>query len=243
MYARNFPPMQPELNRVRVLIVCQVRKVEREKKKLLKMWNTTRARLLEAERVDWIGEGDQTPAHVSTSGKARTGQELVGEARAGRRSRTRARRSTKKGATPTKVGNEKREGLFAVLVGGQVGYDQPKKALGAAREGQKFHNHITRRRAGFSAHPLVTTNPPGLYVSPPLTAVCLAGMFLVFSKRPLPQSSIHLCCSPSPEPVLVSFAIRRAIQTMCMAIKSVLLIPYDHQVPTLQVFVSPKMWY
>eukprot|EP00903_Cladosiphon_okamuranus_P012984 g12116.t2 len=56
---------------------AQVHKVERENKKVLKMWDATRARLLEAERADWSGEGDQPPPHISTSSKDLNSEEVV----------------------------------------------------------------------------------------------------------------------------------------------------------------------
>lgn len=93
--------------------VDQVLQVGRENKKLLRLWKASRARLLEAERTGWSGEGDQTPALMSNSGKIRTSQEEIEKPAPGRRSSTRARRSTKKGAPPTKAGREKREGVLA----------------------------------------------------------------------------------------------------------------------------------
>lgn len=121
MYCSSTPVvkarLRPESNQTHVryyfhgLIIYQVHKVERENKKLLKMWNATRARLLEAERADWSGEGDQPAPHMSTSSKGLKGQENLVERGAGRRSGTRARRPTKKGATPTNsgTGKEKRQ--------------------------------------------------------------------------------------------------------------------------------------
>ena len=96
------------------LCICQVHKVQRENKTLLKMWNAARASLLEAERADWSGEGDPTPPRLSlsTNSKVLVGQEQVGEPRAGRRSVARARRSTTKGATPTKASKEKDEAVL-----------------------------------------------------------------------------------------------------------------------------------
>lgn len=94
-------------------------KVERENKKLLKIWNATRARLLEAERADWSGEGDQTLPRLYTSSKGLASQEEVEEPAASRRSGICTRRSTKKGAAPTKAGKEKREVVLAPPVGAQ----------------------------------------------------------------------------------------------------------------------------
>eukprot|EP00752_Nemacystus_decipiens_P002127 g2029.t1 len=94
-------------------IEAQVLKVERENKKILKMWNATRTSLWEAERADCMVGGDQTPPRMSTSSKTQTSQETVGGRRAGRRSVPRGRYSTKKGAASTKASKEKREAVLA----------------------------------------------------------------------------------------------------------------------------------
>lgn len=78
-----------------VIVFHQTHKVERENRKLLMMWNTTRARLLEAERANFSSEGD-TFSPVTTDPSKDTKSKEAEERGTGRRSRKRARRSTRK---------------------------------------------------------------------------------------------------------------------------------------------------
>lgn len=85
----------------------QVRKVERENRKLLRMWSTTRARLLEAEEANCIAQGDETLLQETANpSKAPTSQQETVELAAGR-SRKRTRLSTRKGEPPAKADSDK----------------------------------------------------------------------------------------------------------------------------------------
>ena len=88
----------------------QARKVERENKKLLKMWNTTRARLSEAEGAREAGE---TPLQEATyPRKAPPSQQETVETAASGRPRKRTRRSTRKGDPLANADNGKSGGLL-----------------------------------------------------------------------------------------------------------------------------------
>jgi len=94
-----------------------VRKVERENKKLLRMWNSTRARLLEAEGASCSAEGVETlPQQTTNPSEAPTSQQETVELAPGRRSKKRTRRSTTKGEPLAKADSEKGGGLLGASV-------------------------------------------------------------------------------------------------------------------------------
>lgn len=86
-----------------VIVFHQTHKVERENRKLLMMWNTTRARLLEAEQANFSSEGGTFSLVTADPSKDTKGKEAE-ERGTRRRSRKRARRSTRKGGPLVEAG-------------------------------------------------------------------------------------------------------------------------------------------
>lgn len=90
----------------------QAHKCEQENRKLLKMWNLSRTRLLEVERANFSGEGGTFSHNTADPRKDKEGDEAEKCATSGR-SRKRARRSTRKGAPLIQADKEQGAGMLS----------------------------------------------------------------------------------------------------------------------------------